>query len=593
MKHIAKHAKPYTFLILISIVMIAVQAYANLLLPDLMSDMVNIGIQDYSNKILLENSNETINILKDEQIAFIYKTGFLMLLAAIASGSITMAVRCLTSYVGYGISKDIRKSIFEKIESFNGQEIDNFSTASLITRATNDVQQMQALFSMGIRVMFFAPFMAIGGIIMAINKAPSLIWVNALSVILVIMLIVSMQSLILPKFKKIQILTDKLNLVAREALSGIMVVRAFSNQKYEEERFDETNTEYRKTNLFINRMMSLMSPTMTFIQAGVPILIVWVAAPVIAQSNLLVGDMLAFIQYSGNIMQAFMMMTSMFNIIPRSAVSINRINEVLSEENTITEVKNSKTIADKNCSIEFKNVNFKYPKSENSALSDINLSIPKGSTTAIIGSTGCGKTTILNLLLRFYDATSGDILINGTNIKELSLENLRELIGYAPQKSILFSGSLKTNITKAKENASDEEINKVLSIAQMESFVLTKEEGLDFHIAQGGTNVSGGQRQRIAIARALIKSSPILAFDDSFSALDFKTDTNLRKAIYENYKNPTIIIISQRVSSIMKADQIVVMDKGRIVACGKHEDLIQSSLEYQEIANSQLTSEEV
>ncbi len=593
MKYILDHAKKYALLILVCIIMIALQSYSNLLLPDLMSDMVNVGIQEYSNEILLETNSTILDELKSEQMAYIYNIGFKMILVAILSGVITMGVRCLSSYVGYGISRDIRKTIFAKIENFQGAELDSFSTASLITRTTNDVQQMQALFSMGMRVMFFAPFMAIGGIIMAIRKAPSLIWVNALSIVLVITLIVSMQIFVLPKFKKIQKLIDNINLVAREALSGIMVVRAFSTQKYEEERFDKVNTEFKTTNLFINRMMSLMSPTMTFIQAGVPILIVWVSAPVIAQSDLLVGDMLAFIQYSGNIMQAFMLLTGIFNIVPRATVSIKRISEVLAKESSIIENESPVVMNKEASTIEFSNVNFKYPQSENNVLSNINLKIEKGSTTAIIGSTGCGKTTLLNLILRFYDATSGEVLINGINIKNIGLENLRDLIGYVPQKSILFSGSIKTNMQAGNIEACDEEILKVLKIAQMESFIKDKEEGLDFHIAQGGTNVSGGQRQRLAIARALIKESPILIFDDSFSALDFKTDTNLRKSIYENYKNPTIIIIGQRVSSIMNSDKIVVMDAGEIKGIGTHSELLKSCDEYKEIAYSQLSSEEV
>ncbi len=593
MKYVLKHTKPYIWLLCVCIILIGLQTYTNLLLPDLMSDMVNVGIQEYSNEILLSQNSDLITSLKAEQMSYIYSTGLKMILVAVLFGVITMAVRTLSSFVGYSISRDIRKSVFSKIESFSGEDVDKFSTASLITRTTNDVQQMQMLFSMGIRVMFYAPFMAIGGVVMAVSKAPSLVWINALSAIVIIMFVITMQVIALPKFKKIQEIIDKINLVARENLSGIMVVRAFSTQKYEEERFDKVNADFKATNQFINRLMSLMSPTLAFIQAGIPILIIWISAPVIAKSELLVGDMLAFIQYSGNIISAFMMLTSMFNIIPRATVSIKRIDEVLKKENSIQEIESPIVIKKTVSNIEFKNVNFKYPESEDNILNNISFKLEKGSTTAIIGSTGSGKTTLLNLLLRFYDATSGEILINDIDIKNIELKNLRDLMGYVPQKSILFQGSLKTNMLAGKKDATDDEIYKALQIAQMESFVNQKEEGLDFYISQGGANVSGGQRQRLAIARALIRKSPILVFDDSFSALDFKTDTNLRRAIYENYKNPTVIIIGQRVSSVMNSDQIIVMDKGEIKGIGKHKDLLNTCNEYKEIAHSQLSVEEV
>ena len=592
MKHVLKHVKPYLPLMFTSIVLIAVQAYCNLALPDVMSQIVNVGIQEYSAKIAAATGQEAQALMARQQ-RYIIKTGGKMLLLATVTSLVAITVQFCNARLGTGLSRDLRKTIFAKIESFSGAEFDQFSTASLITRTTNDVQQVQMMFTMGVRTIVFAPFMGIGGVVMAMRKAPSMAWINALSVLMVIGLISIVYSLALPRFQIIQTLVDKLNLVARESLNGLLVVRAFSTQKYEEERFDKASNDYKKTNLFVNRTMSMMGPTMGLIQNIVPVLIVWIGAEKIAASQLLVGDMMAYIQYSGNIMGAFMMLSSIFVMIPRAMVSVNRISEILDTENVITEKENPVEIPAGRCEITFDNVNFAYPGGDGDVLENISFTAKPGRVTAIIGSTGCGKTSLVNLIPRFYDVKSGSVKINGVDVRDISLKNLRDLVGYVPQKSILLSGTIRSNMMAAKPGATEEEMEKACEIAQAKNFILEKEEGYDAPVSQGGTNFSGGQRQRLAIARAVMKMAPIYIFDDSFSALDFTTDLNLRKALNRNLSDSTIIIVGQRVASIMDADQILVMDDGRIVGKGTHKELLENCEEYREIAYSQLSREEV
>ncbi len=592
MKHIRKHVKPYLPLLISSIIFIAIQAYLNLVLPNIMSQIVNVGIQDYSQKIALA-SGAVAESLKLEQQQYIIITGAKMLCVAIFTGVVTLLIQYINAKMGTGLARDLRNTIFSKIESFSSAEFDKFSTASLITRTTNDVQQVQMMLTMGVRTIVFAPLMGIGGVVMAMKKAPSMAWINALSVIMVIGLIMIVYSLAVPRFKLIQTLIDKLNLVARESLSGLMVVRAFSTQKYEEERFDKASREYKQNNLFVNRIMSLMGPTMTLLQNIVPVVIIWIAAEKIANSQLLVGDMMAYIQYSGNIMGAFMMISGIFVMFPRAMVSVNRISEVLDTENVITEKENPVILPIDKCEVSFNNVSFTYPLGEGEVLKNISFVAKPGQVTAIIGSTGCGKTSLVNLISRFYDVTKGSVKINGIDVRDMSLKNLRDLIGYVPQKSILLSGTIRSNLQSANQEATDVEMEKACEIAQAKEFIERKEEKYDYPISQGGTNVSGGQRQRIAIARAVMKMSPVYIFDDSFSALDFSTDLKLRKALKENLSNATIIIVGQRVASIMDADQIIVMDEGKIVGKGTHKELIKHCEEYQQIAYSQLSKEEV
>lgn len=592
MKHIAKHIKPYIPIIMLSIILIAVQAYCNLAMPDVMSQIVNIGIQEYSAKIARASGDAALRLMA-EQRAFIIVTGGKMLVIALITSGVALAVQFCNAKMGTGLTRDLRKTVFTKIESFSSAEFDRFSTASLITRTTNDVQQLQMMLTMGVRTIVFAPFMGIGGTIMAMRKAPSMAWINALSVLLVLCLLITVYSLALPKFKIIQQLIDKLNLVARESLNGLLVVRAFSTQKDEEKRFDEASNNYKRTNLFVNRTMSMMGPTMGLIQNLVPVLIVWVGAEKIAQSQLMVGDMMAYIQYSGNIMGAFMMISGVFIMFPRAMVSVNRVAEILDTENVITEPESPVELSASQCEITFDNVSFAYPGGDGDVLENISFTARPGQTTAIIGSTGCGKTSLINLIPRFYDVTSGCVSINGVDVRNIGLKQLRDLIGYVPQKSVLLSGTVRSNLEAVKPGSTDEDVLKALEIAQARKFVTEMEDGLDAPVSQGGTNFSGGQRQRLAIARAVMKMAPIYIFDDSFSALDFTTDLNLRKALKNNLSDSTVIIVGQRVASIMDADQILVMDEGRIVGKGTHKQLMESCEEYQQIAYSQLSKEEV
>lgn len=592
MKHIKEHIKPYIPLLIASIIFIAAQAYFNLMLPNVMSQLVNVGIQEYFQKISAA-TGERARVLIAEQKEYIYKTGFKMLLVAMGTSLCALAVQYFNARMGTGLSRDLRRSVFAKIESFSSAEFDQFSTASLITRSTNDVQQVQMMLSMGVRTLVFAPVMGIGGVVMAMKKAPSMAWINALSVLLVLGLISCVYSLALPKFKLIQELVDHLNLIARESLSGLMVVRAFSTQKYEEERFDKASNDYRKTNLFVNRVMSLMGPTMSLIQSLVPVTIVWIGAEKIAQSQLLVGDMMAYIQYSGNIMAAFMMISGIFIMIPRAMVSVNRISEVLDTQDMVVEKEDAVVLPKGRCDVQFSGVNFAYPGGDGEVLSDITFTAKAGQVTAIIGSTGCGKTSLVNLIPRLYDVTGGSVKINGVDVRDMNMKNLRDLIGYVPQKSVLISGTIRSNLMAANPGATEDDMEKACEIAQAKEFISAKTEGYDYPISQGGTNVSGGQRQRLTIARAIMKMSPIYIFDDSFSALDFTTDLKLRKALKQNLSDAAIIIVGQRVASIMDADLILVMDEGRIVGQGTHKQLLESCEEYREIAYSQLSKEEV
>lgn len=592
MKHIKEHIKPYIPLLIASIIFIAAQAYFNLMLPNVMSQLVNVGIQEYFQKISAA-TGERARVLIAEQKEYIYKTGFKMLLVAMGTSLCALAVQYFNARMGTGLSRDLRRSVFAKIESFSSAEFDQFSTASLITRSTNDVQQVQMMLSMGVRTLVFAPVMGIGGVVMAMKKAPSMAWINALSVLLVLGLISCVYSLALPKFKLIQELVDRLNLIARESLSGLMVVRAFSTQKYEEERFDKASNDYRKTNLFVNRVMSFMGPTMSLIQSLVPVAIVWIGAEKIARSQLLVGDMMAYIQYSGNIMAAFMMISGIFIMIPRAMVSVNRISEVLDTQDMVVGKEDAVVLPKGRCDVQFSGVNFAYPGGDGEVLSDITFTAKAGQVTAIIGSTGCGKTSLVNLIPRLYDVTGGSVKINGVDVRDMNMKNLRDLIGYVPQKSVLFSGTIRSNLMAANPGATEDDMEKACEIAQAKEFISAKEEGYDYPISQGGTNVSGGQRQRLTIARAIMKMSPIYIFDDSFSALDFTTDLKLRKALKQNLSDATIIIVGQRVASIMDADLILVMDEGRIVGQGTHKQLLESCEEYREIAYSQLSKEEV
>ena len=528
------------------------------------------------------------------QSNYIFHTGIYMLLISLLSAACTIMVGFLAARTAAGVSRDLRKNVFTKVESFSNNEFDKFSTASLITRTTNDITQIQMLIVMGIRMIIYAPIMGIGGIIKALNKSVSMSWIIALAVVILMGLMGAVFTVAVPKFKAIQKLVDKLNLVTRENLSGMMVIRAFNTQNFEENRFDKANKDLTSTNLFVNRIMVVMFPAMSLIMNGVTLLIVWVGAHQIADSSMQVGDMMAFMQYAMQIIFSFLMMSFMFIMIPRASVSAQRITEVLDTEITILDPKDPKHFdSDVKGVIEFKNVCFKYHNAEEDVLKNINFKAMPGQTTAFIGSTGSGKSTLINLIPRFYDVTEGQILIDGVDIRDLTQYELRDKVGYVPQKGSLFQGTIKSNLLYADEKATDDDIKNASEIAQAMEFIDQKPEGFESEIAQGGDNVSGGQKQRLSIARALVKKAPIYIFDDSFSALDFKTDAALRRALKSRTASSTFLIVAQRISTIRNAEQIIVLDEGKIVGIGTHDELMETCETYKEIALSQLSKEEL
>lgn len=528
------------------------------------------------------------------QTSYIIRIGAFMLGTALISAAAIVMVGFLASRAAAGLARDLRKNVFTKVESFSKIELDKFSTASLITRTTNDITQIQTLMVIMIRMVFYAPILGIGGIFKAFDKSSSMSWIIAVAVIALLTLIITVFSIAVPRFKIIQKLIDRLNLVTRENLSGMMVIRAFNTQSFEEKRFDKVNGDLTKTNLFVNRVMTFIFPSMMFIMNGVTLLIVWVGAHQIADSSMQVGDMMAFIQYAMQIISAFIMMSFMFIMIPRASVAAQRIAEVLETKTQIEDPKDPKEFNNTLRGVlEFKNVSFKYQGAEEDMLKNISFKALPGQTTAIIGTTGSGKSSLVNLIPRFYDVTGGHVLVDGVDVREVTQHDLRDKIGYVPQKSSLFIGTIESNIKYANENAAEEEMKKASEIAQAMEFINDKPEGFGTDISQGGANVSGGQKQRLAIARALIKKPDIYIFDDSFSALDFKTDAALRKALNEETKSSTILIVAQRVATIMNAEQIIVLDEGKIVGIGTHKELMNNCPAYKEIASSQLSKEEL
>lgn len=528
------------------------------------------------------------------QTNYIVRVGLSMLGIALLAGVATVLTSLLSSRVGAGVSRSLRRAIFHRVGQFSSTEFDRFSTASLITRCTNDVSQVQMMLTMGIRLLCFAPIMGIGGVVMAVRKAPSMSWIIALAVVVLLGVIMVVYSLAMPRFKVIQELIDRLNLVSREHLSGLMIIRAFSAQKHEKDRFTQANAELSKVNLFINRVMAAMMPVMTLIMNGASILIVWVGAKQIAQSGMQVGDMMAFIQYAMHVIMSFLFISMMFVFVPRAMVSINRIAQVLDTQPSIRDPEQPEVFDEaKKGVVEFRNVKFRYDGADEDALHDIHFTALPGQTTAFIGSTGSGKSTIANLLMRFYDVSGGQILVSGTDIRQVRQKDLRAKIGYVPQKGALLSGTIDSNLRYGKQDASGQELEQAAKIAQAYDFIMEKEQGFTSEIAQDGANVSGGQRQRLSIARALAIQPDILVFDDSFSALDFKTDAALRKQLQEHTAQSTILVVAQRVSTILQAEQIIVLDQGRIVGRGSHRELLHTCPEYYEIASSQLAKEEL
>jgi len=534
-----------------------------------------------------------ININK-LQNNYILVTGGIMLLVALVSVAATIVVAYLSAKVAAGLSKNLRRDVFKKVTSFSNSEFDKFSTASLITRSTNDVQQIQLLLAMLLRIVFYAPILAIGGVIKVLNSDASMAWIIGIAVTAILSLVITMFVVAIPKFKKVQKLVDRLNQVTREILSGISVIRAFNNQKHEDKKFDAANIDLTKVNLFINRVMALMMPAMMLILNGVTLLIVWVGAHQVNAGAMQVGDMMAFIQYAMQIIMSFLMISIVSIMLPRAAVSAERIADVLVSDIAVKDAEDLQHFGSSMKDyVEFQNVSFRYPGAEESVLTDLSFTAKPGETTAFIGSTGSGKTTLINLIPRFYDATAGRILINGTDIKTVSQHELREKIGYIPQKAVLFSGTIESNLLYGVEGASIEDLAKSAQIAQATEFIEAKPEGFKAEIAQAGANVSGGQKQRLSIARALTKKPEIYIFDDSFSALDFKTDAELRKALKKETGQSIILIVAQRISTIMNAEQIIVLDEGKIVGKGTHKELMNNCDVYQEIALSQFSKEEL
>ena len=549
--------------------------------------------QSATSYVKLQYKNIGINIDK-LQSNYVILAGAKMVGIALISMLATVIVSFIAARVGAALGRNLRKDVFNKVVGFSNSEFDEFSTASLITRTTNDIQQIIMLVVMGLRVVFYAPILGVGGVLKVINTGASMGWVIGVAVISILLLVIVLFSFAMPKFKSVQKIVDRLNLVTRESLTGMLVIRAFSTQKYEEDKFEVANKNLTRTNLFVNRIMTTMMPLMMFIMNAITLLIVWVGAHRIDEGIMQVGTMMAFMQYTMQIIMAFLMISMVSVILPRAMVSAQRVSEVLQVDVSIKDIEKTQMFnAQEKGTIEFKNVSFRYPGADEDVIHDVSFKALPGETTAFIGSTGSGKSTLINLIPRFYDATQGEILIDGVNIKNVSQHDLREKIGFIPQKGLLFSGTIESNLKYGGENITDEDMIKASEIAQAMEFISSKEERFNTEIAQGGTNVSGGQKQRLAIARAIAKKPEIFVFDDSFSALDFKTDANLRKAINTELNESTLLIVAQRISTIMGANQIIVLDEGKVVGKGTHKELMENCEVYQQIALSQLSKEEL
>ena len=526
---------------------------------------------------------------------YIILSGIEMLEVSFVSMVSAVLVMLFSSKVAAKLGKTLREKVFTKVLTFSTEELNKFSTASLITRSTNDIQQIQQLITMLFRVVVYAPIIGIGGFIKVLtNTDNSMAWIIGVAILAILFVVGTLFIIAMPKFKKLQELTDKLNLVSREILTGLQVIRAFNKEKWEENRFDNANKDLTKTNVFVNKAMSMMMPLLMLIMNAITVLIIWQGGHSVDEGLLQVGDMMAFIQYTMQIVMSFLMISMISIMLPRASVSANRINEIV---DTIPKIKDKndtkKFNPNKKGLVEFKNVSFRYPDADAEILEDINFTAKPGETTAIIGSTGSGKSTVVNLIPRFYDVTGGELLIDGVNVKDVSQKDLRDIIGFVPQKGILFSGTIESNIKYSDENMSDKRMIEAAEIAQATEFIDSKENKYKDAIAQGGGNVSGGQKQRLSIARAIAKDPEIFVFDDSFSALDFKTDSKLREALSEKTENKTVIIVAQRISTILNADQIIVLDEGKVVGIGKHEELMKDNETYRQIALSQLSEEEL
>ncbi len=559
-------------------------------------DEMQESIKEQAAVAEIKNIYKDLGVDTDKlQNDYILFTGLQMLGIALISMASAITIMLLSARVAAKLGKTLREKVFKKVLSFSTGELNRFSTASLITRSTNDIQQIQQLIAILFRVVVYAPIIGIGGFMKVLTTSDnSMAWIIGVAILAVLFIVVTLFIVAMPKFRKLQELTDKLNLVSREILSGLQVIRAFNTEKKEEKRFDNANKGLMKTNVFVNRAMTIMMPALMLVMNAITVLIVWVGGQNVDQGIMQVGDMMAFIQYTMQIVMAFLMISMISIMLPRASVSANRINEVLETEPSIKDKEETKKFdSSKKGLVEFKNVSFRYPDADTEILEDINFTAEPGKTTAIIGSTGSGKSTVVNLIPRFYDVTGGELRIDGVNVKDVSQKDLRDIIGFVPQKGLLFSGTIESNIKYADDNMSDEKMYKAAEIAQATEFIETKEKKYQDPIAQGGGNVSGGQRQRLSIARALAKDPEIFVFDDSFSALDLKTDAALREALSEITQDKTVIIVAQRISTILNADQIIVLEEGKVVGIGTHDELIKNNETYRQIALSQLSEEEL
>jgi ABC-type multidrug transport system, ATPase and permease components len=581
MKTTLSYYKKYIPLMLIIVVLLFTQAMCELALPGYMSDIINNGI------------------IKMDQ-SYIYKIGGLMLAVAFCSVICSISANGVAAKVGAVTSRDLRSALFRRVTAFSRAELEEFSTASLITRSTNDVQNIQQTTVMALRFMIFAPCMGIGALVKAIRTSPDLTWTIVLGLVAVLIIMAGLFVAVMPKFKTMQTKLDRLNLVVKERLEGLLVIRAFNTEKHEEDRFGEANTDLTKIYIFVNRAMSILFPAMTLIMSMMGVLIVWKGGQLVDTHSIMIGEILAFLQYAMQVVMSFLFITMMFIMLPRAAVSAGRIGAVLDTKPTISDPESNAgtngtvlKLPEKKGFVEFKNVSFAYPDASENALENISFTAEPGQTTAIIGSTGSGKSTLITLVPRFYDVTGGEIDIDGVNIKDITQHELHEKIGLVPQKGLLFSGTIASNLQYGKSDATEEEMLEACETAQAMEFINEMPDGFDTEVAQGGTSVSGGQKQRLSIARALIKKPDIYIFDDSFSALDFKTDAVLRKALKEKVGGSTFIIVAQRINTIMDADKIVVMNDGQIAGTGTHRELLKTCEVYKEIASSQLSEEEL
>ena len=575
MKHILRIFSGYWLMFIILVGFTYAMVMANLWLPDKMSEIVNNGI------------------IKQDMPA-IWHNGLAMILVTAAGGLCSIIIGFLASRIATGVAQKLRTELFERVESFALADFNKFSTASLITHSTNDIQQIQMTSILLLRLALMAPIMAIGGLQKAIHNAPNLSWIIALAVSVLLVVIAVLFVIAVPRFKKLQTLVDKLNLVTRENLVGLKVIRAFHNEKIEQKKFQQANTELNKMNLFVNRLMMLLEPIMTLVMNFSSVAIVWFGAHLIGSGNLQIGNMMAFLEYAMQVIISFLLLSMVFIMVPRAAVSVKRVGEVLDTLPSIVDPQSPQQLPnDATGKIEFKDVTFTYPDADLPVLSNINFTAEPGQTTAFIGSTGSGKSTLINLIPRFYDVSAGQILLDGVDIRQLKLEDLYDQIGYVPQKGVLFSGTIASNIKYGNAKASQKLVEKSAKIAQAAEFVSELKNGYKNDIAQGGSNVSGGQRQRLSIARAIAVEPNVYIFDDSFSALDFKTDAKLRSALAKETKHKTVLIVGQRINTIMNADKIIVLDEGKIVGQGTHQELMKNCQVYQEIAASQLSEDDL